>query len=316
MWVRAPHLCQTKTRDMRNVLSLFDGMSCGQIALQELGLSFDTYYASEINKHAISQTRLNFPSTVQLGDVTKWHEWDIDWRTVDLILAGSPCQGFSKCGDGRAFDDPRSRLFYTFVDILNHAKTFNSNVKFLLENVEMPLEHLSEITRCVNVYPIKINSGLVSAQNRARHYWTNFKTAFDSVLGIDYVNIPQPSERKLSQLDILEANVPDEYFIPEHKLKNATFHKSYVQWNEHGTKSNYQGQRAFFAHMKQGTLDTKGQAKVLLNGKVRKLTVKECARLQTIPDWYVWACTEPQAKEMLGNGWTVDVIKHILVYYE
>ena len=119
------------------VLSLFDGMSCGQIALKQLGIIPEKYYASEIDKHAIKQTQLNFPDTIQLGNVTKWKEWDIDWRSIDLILAGSPCQGFSFAGKQLAFDDPRSKLFFVFIDILNHIRSLNLDVLFLLENVNM-----------------------------------------------------------------------------------------------------------------------------------------------------------------------------------
>ena len=122
-----------KTMQKRmKVLSLFDGMSCGQIALKQLGIIPEAYYASEIDKHAIKQTQLNFPDTIQLGNVTKWKEWDIDWKSIDLVLAGSPCQGFSFAGKQLAFDDPRSKLFFVFIDILNHIRSLNPDVLFLL----------------------------------------------------------------------------------------------------------------------------------------------------------------------------------------
>src|ERR1035437_272209 len=120
-----------------NVLSLFDGMSCGQIALKELGIIPGKYYASEIDKYAIAQTQLNFPNTIQLGSVTEWKDWDIDFKSIDLLCAGSPCQGFSFAGKQLAFDDPRSKLFFVFIEILNHIKKLNPDVKFLLENVDM-----------------------------------------------------------------------------------------------------------------------------------------------------------------------------------
>lgn len=128
-----------------NVLSLFDGMSCGQIALNQLGIKVDEYYASEIDKWAIQVTQKNYPDTIQLGDITKWREWDIDWASIDLVYGGSPCQGFSFAGKQLAFDDPRSRLFFEFVDIVNHIKSLNPDVKFLLENVRMKKEYLDVI---------------------------------------------------------------------------------------------------------------------------------------------------------------------------
>ena len=106
-----------------NILSLFDGMSCGQIALERVGIDVDTYYAAEVDKYAITVTQANYPNTIQLGDVTKWKEWDIDWSSINLLIGGSPCQGFSFAGKQLAFDDPRSKLFFVYVDILNHIKS-------------------------------------------------------------------------------------------------------------------------------------------------------------------------------------------------
>ena len=133
-----------------NVLSLFDGMSCGQIALNRIGIKPANYYASEVDKHAIKVTQANYPDTIQLGDVTKSREWGIDWSSIDLLMGGSPCQGFSFAGKGLAFDDPRSKLFFVYVDILNHIKSVNPNVKFLLENVKMKKEHMDVITHLAN----------------------------------------------------------------------------------------------------------------------------------------------------------------------
>ncbi len=154
------------------VLSLFDGMGCLGIALKDIGYEFE-YYTSEIDKHAMAQSKLNFPDSIQLGDVTKWRDWDIDWSKIDLIGAGSPCQGFSFAGKQLAFDDPRSALFFVFVEILEHCRKHNPNVKFLLENVKMKKEHELVITKYMGVAPITINAALVSAQNRVRLFWTN-----------------------------------------------------------------------------------------------------------------------------------------------
>ena len=176
---------------MLNVLSLFDGMSCGQIALSKSNIKVGTYYASEIDKPAMSISKKNYPNTVYLGDVTRWREWDIDWASIGLLMGGSPCQGFSFAGKQLAFDDPRSVLFFVFVDILNHIKSVNPDVKFLLENVRMKREFLDVITEHLGVEPVFINSALVSAQNRRRYYWANW-------------SFGQPEDRGIMIKDILE----------------------------------------------------------------------------------------------------------------
>ena len=145
-----------------NVLSLFDGVSCGQIALERAGIKVDNYYASEIDKHAITVTQNNYPNTIQLGDVQKWHEWELP--KIDLLIGGSPCQGFSFAGKQLNFNDPRSKLFFEFVDVLKYYKP----KYFLFENVKMKQEYQDVITEHLGVEPIEINSSLVSAQNRIR----------------------------------------------------------------------------------------------------------------------------------------------------
>ena len=160
---------------IKNVLSLFDGMSCGRIALDRAGIEIDNYYACELDKHAIQVTQANWPETVQLGDVTKWLEWDVDWGSIDLLIGGSPCQGFSFAGKQLAFDDPRSALFFEYVNILRFLKAINPNIKFMLENVKMKKDHLDVISKYLGVEPVFINSSLVSAQNRQRYYWANWE---------------------------------------------------------------------------------------------------------------------------------------------
>lgn len=150
-----------------NVLSLFDGMSCGQLALQRAGIKVDRYFASEIDKYAIQVTQKNFPDTIQLGDVTEVSS--VDLPEIDLLIGGSPCQGFSFAGKQLNFDDPRSKLFFEFVRLLKELKPSY----FLLENVKMKKEYQDIITEHLGVEPIEINSNLVSAQNRRRLYWTN-----------------------------------------------------------------------------------------------------------------------------------------------
>jgi len=150
-----------------NVLSLFDGMSCGQIALNRAGIPYDKYYASEIDKHAIKVTQHNYPDTIQLGSVIDIKGQDLP--KIDLLIGGSPCQGFSFAGKQLNFDDPRSKLFFEFVRLLKECKP----KYFLLENVKMKKEYQDVITEHLGVEPIEINSNLLSAQNRKRLYWTN-----------------------------------------------------------------------------------------------------------------------------------------------
>jgi len=179
-----------------NVLSLFDGMSCGQIALNRIGVKVKNYHASEIDKYAIKVTQANYPETIQLGDVTRWRDWDINWSSIDLLIGGSPCQGFSFAGKQLAFDDPRSKLFFVYVDILNHIRAKNPKVKFLLENVKMKKEYLTIISEQLGVEPVFINSALVSAQNRQRYYWCNW-------------DVSQPEDRGIVLADILEGDHVD-----------------------------------------------------------------------------------------------------------
>ncbi|MCK4609436.1 MAG: DNA (cytosine-5-)-methyltransferase [Gammaproteobacteria bacterium] len=189
-----------------NVLSLFDGISCGQQALKELGIPVDKYYASEIDKHAIAITQYQHPDTIQLGDIENWEHWgycncaehqhsnDFDWSKIDLIQGGSPCQGFSFAGKQLNFDDPRSKLFFKFVDILNNVRKYNPDVKFLLENVRMRQEYQDIISEALGVQPVLINSALVSAQNRQRLYWTNIG------------EIDQPDDKGILLKDVLESD--------------------------------------------------------------------------------------------------------------
>lgn len=172
------------------ILSLFDGISCGRVALERAGIKVDKYYASEIDKHATTVSQSNYPDIIRMGDITQWQTWDIDWSSIDLILAGSPCQGFSFAGKQLAFEDPRSKLFFVFVEILNHIKKLNPNVKFLLENVRMKKEYISMINDYLSVEPILINSALVSAQDRRRLYWCNWP-------------VTQPADKGILLKDIL-----------------------------------------------------------------------------------------------------------------
>jgi DNA-cytosine methyltransferase len=177
------------------VLSLFDGISGAQLALEELEIEVDAYYASEIDKYAIAITQFNHPDTIQLGDITKWQEWDIPFGEIDLVIGGSPCTQLSRAGNGRGLEGSDSRLFYDFVDILEHVKELNPDVYFLLENVKMKQEWQDEMTEIMGVEPILIDSALVSAQRRERLYWTNIP------------NVTQPEDRGIELVDVLYPNV-------------------------------------------------------------------------------------------------------------
>jgi DNA (cytosine-5)-methyltransferase 3A len=185
-----------------NVLSLFDGMSCGRIALDRLGIKVDNYYSSEIDKYAMKVSEANYPDIIQIGDVTKINYEELP--QIDLIMGGSPCQGFSFAGKQLAFDDPRSALFFCFWRAVKHLKP----KYFLLENVRMKKEYLDVISEYMGVKPIMINSALVSAQNRVRYYWTNIP------------GIEQPEERGIVLRDILETNASNEYLAGENLQKN------------------------------------------------------------------------------------------------
>ena len=263
------------------VLSLFDGMSCGQIALNRTGISYGKYYASEIDKHAIKVTQHNYPDTIQLGSVTEIKCTDLP--QVDLLIGGSPCQGFSFAGKGLNFDDPRSKLFFEFVRLLKEC-----NPKwFLLENVKMKKEFQDIISEQLGVKPILINSSLVSAQNRERLYWTNIP-----IQGL-------PNDKGLFLKDIIEIGAGK-------KLSEQTAQRP-------RTLRNYrsENQKAFcmLATMWKGS-QSNGMTVIDDNG-LRNITPLECERLQTVPDNYTNVVADTNRYTMLGNGWNVDTISHI-----
>jgi DNA (cytosine-5)-methyltransferase 3A len=185
-----------------NVLSLFNGMNTGRQALENVGIKVNKYYSSEIKPYAIELTQHHFPDTIQVGDVTKWREWDIDWKSIDLVLSGSPCQDLSAAGKRAGINGKKSSLFFTFVDIFNYIKELNPNVLFLQENVGSASKlDVGIMSRALGVYPVRINSSLVTAQLRDRYYWSNIKTKetmFDTV-----TDIPQPKDRGIMFKDII-----------------------------------------------------------------------------------------------------------------
>jgi DNA-cytosine methyltransferase len=389
-----------------NVLSCFDGMSCGQIALNRIGIKPVKYYAAEIDKHAIQVTQHNYPGTIQLGSVLDWKGWGIDWASIDLVTGGFPCQAWSVAGKGLGDKDPRGALFWTFLDIIKNVMLHNSNAKFLMENVKMKKEFEKYITHHTEqalgtVHKTLINSALVSAQSRQRYYWTNFA-------------VTQPADRGIILADILESEVSDIFITPtpinhdggnqlnpDYKSQANTIHSvdskspticagthgyalGYVPMLQpckpreydvnaqlhHAADAtdtkivNYYSSRVYAETGKAPTLRAAGHTPKILCGAIRgryivdgkrqdhkmktaglteqrlevrqdgktntlttvqkdnvvvysdlcyrKLTPVECERLQTVPDNFTDCVSNTQRYKMIGNGWTVDVIAHIL----
>jgi DNA (cytosine-5)-methyltransferase 3A len=191
-----------------NVLSLFNGMNTGRQALENVGIKVNKYYSSEIKPYAIELTQHHFPDTIQVGDVTKWREWDIDWKSIDLVLSGSPCQDLSAAGKRAGINGSKSNLFFVFVDILEYIKSLNPKVLFLQENVgSARKEDVGIMSRALGVYPVRINSSLVTAQLRDRYYWSNIKTKQDGMFGDIITDIPQPKDRKIMFKDIITSGI-------------------------------------------------------------------------------------------------------------
>jgi site-specific DNA-cytosine methylase len=268
-----------------NVLSLFDGMSCGQIALQKAGIKHGNYFSSEIDRYAIQIVQKNYPNTIQLGDITKWREWNLP--QIDLIIGGSPCQGFSAAGKGLNFDDPRSKLFFEFVNILE----FYSPKFFLLENVKMRKWQEDIITTYLKVKPIEINSSLVSAQLRKRLYWTNIP------------KIVQPYNKHIMIEDILEKDA-----------MTPVLHNLYGGFKETKPRIFYCKSPTIRTPAGGGHIPSVTLIDYDKEPPYRKLTPLECERLQTVSDGYTEGVSNTQRYKMLGNGWTVDVIAHIFSF--
>lgn len=295
-----------------NVLSLFDGMSCGMIALERAGVEVDNYFASEIDKHAIKVSQKNYPGIIQVGDVTQIDVSKLP--KIDLLIGGSPCQGFSLAGKQIAFDDPRSMLYFEYERILKELQAINPNIKFLLENVKMKQEFKDVITSRLGVEPVAINSKVVSTQSRGREYWTNieFTLPEDRCIKVEDIldnytgNTVSNTEVKL-QLDVL--------------LQTSKYSKNY-SWcydstgrilvtRPDGLKIQRIGRIAFGQH--QTEIVTCFTTPYVFDGEtIRKVTPSECEKLQTVPVGYTSCVSDSQRYKMLGNGWTVDVIAHIL----
>ena len=362
---------------IRTQLSLCDGISGGQMAGDRIGLHADTYIASEIDPYAIKITQKNYPDTIQVGDMTEWRSWDIDWSQVDLVTAGFPCQAWSVAGQQQGDRDPRGQLFWVVLDIMQHVLEHNPNAKYLMENVRMSNAFEEYITyhteqALPNVNKYLINSALVSAQNRKRFYWTNIE------------GIQQPEDKGIVLKDVLEDGLTDRtksHCLDANYFKGGNL-KSYFEKHRrqlvfsddqmcHVGDADLKGhgyvRRVYAAEGKAPSLCASSggnlEPKVLVKGgrmvgrrldangtrkdydttipikqmievreddktnclttvtkdsilienlSWRKLTPLECERLQTVPDGYTEGVSNTQRYKMLGNGWTVDVIAHIL----
>lgn len=327
---------------MINVFSACDGISCGQKALENLGIKINKYYASEIDKHAIKITQKNYPNTIQLGDIREIDTSKLD--RIDLLLGGTPCQDLSIAGSRKGLNGSRSCLFFEYVRLLKELKP----KYFLFENVaSMKSTDKDIISEYLGVEPILINSALVSAQNRKRLYWTNIP------------NVTQPEDKGILLKDILESGLASQnksYALTETYYKDAfsDMVKKHTRTmiaepvilqlahgsNKGGIKkdkaptspirlghlqglSNAQANRVYSIEGKSVCLNANGGGGGAKTGLykidlpdgtyyIRKLTPIECERLQTLPDNYTEGVSDSQRYKMLGNGWTVDVITHIL----
>ena len=283
------------------VLSLFDGISCGRVALERAGIPIEVYYASEIDKYAIQIAQKNYPDTVQLGDVTQLDGTQFKGK-VDLLIGGSPCQSLSIVqSKTRENLDGKSRLFFEYVRVLKEAQP----KWFLLENVaSMKAECKDVISEYLGVKPILINSNCFSAQDRPRLYWTNIP-----------VDIRSLKESNLCLRDIMEPNVDEKYYY-DYPLYDVDMSKQVCAHMDF--KNSEMHKRIFNPAFKCHTLTACGgghhQKKVLDNGRARKLTPLEYERLQTLPDNYTEGVSDNRRYTALGNGWTVDVISYIFSY--
>ena len=335
-----------------NVLSLFNGLSCGMMALDELGVNVGKYYSAEIDKYANQAAQALYPNTIQLGDVTKWREWGIDWASIDLVTGGFPCQAWSMAGKQLGDKDERGMLFWTMLDIMKHVKYHNPKADFLIENVKMKKEFEEYITLHTenalgHVHKVLINSALVSAQNRNRYYWTSFKVEQPEDKGIllkDIIELAANGKYKLSDSCVSKINRYNnaDKMLGEqdkslclvagyHKLgRDNTYIKclsegemAYMMRSESTKEYRPRILRAKGLDEKSNTMTQsmhKGVPHGVINhhgDKYRKLTPRECMRLQTVPEHHIdtllsAGISNTQLYKMTGNGWTVEVIKHVL----
>lgn len=286
-----------------NVLSLFDGMSCGQIALNRAGIKYDNYYASEIKKHAIKVTQHNYPKTIQLGDVTKIKSEDLP--QIDLLIGGSPCQDFSQANKERkGLQGTKSSLFFEYVRLLKELKP----KYFLLENVVMDDYSYQFISETLGTYPVNINSSLVSAQLRQRSYWTNIGAERFDLFGNRYCMIPQPKDKKIKLQDILENGYT--FRIKSGCILARDAKSYYFGYNNKELIYLKKRLKKFICPIVY--LDEK----CIIDDGYRFYTQIEFERLQTIPEGYTAIVDYKKSIDLIGDGWTVDVIAHIFSFIE
>lgn len=280
-----------------NVVSLFNGMNTGRQALENVGVKVNKYYSSEIKPYAIELTQHHFPDTIQVGDVTKWKDWNIDWKSIDLILSGSPCQDLSAAGKRAGINGSRSSLFFVFVEILEHIKKLNPKILFLQENVGSASKlDVGIMSRALGVYPVRINSKLVTAQLRDRYYWSNIKTKetmFDIV-----TDIPQPKDLGIMFKDIITGGRVD---TDKHTCLNT------------GSGATEKASQRYLKHRNETT----GMLTLIQENEiVRTVNKIEMCRLQGFPDDYCDILTTAKAGSLLGDGWTLPIIEHIFNFIE
>ncbi len=309
-----------------NVLSLFDGLSGGQIALNRAGIKYNNYYASEVDKYAIQVTQKNYPNTIQIGDVKKVNIFNVP--DIDLLIGGSPCQGFSFAGKQLNFEDERSKLFFEFVRILKEL----APKYFLLENVKMKKEYQDVISNLLGVEPVNINSNLASAQNRNRFYWSNIP------------GIEQPKDKNIYLKDIMHEKTNDYIKVSKKGRYKKYRDKSSCLTGGGNSDGNHSDmdligirknncvqigealginghdylKRVYADYGKSPTVTTitggNQYSKVAVSDfEWRRLSCLECERLQTLPDNYTdVGISDTQKYKAIGNGFTIDVIAHIL----
>ncbi|EOR9073944.1 DNA cytosine methyltransferase [Escherichia coli] len=276
------------------VLSLFNGMSVGYIALQNAGIAVDKYYSSEIDKFAIAESQANFPDIIQLGDVTKWKEWDIEWDKIDLLMGGFPCQAWSVAGKQGGLTDIRGQLFLVMVDIFNHIKSLNPNLKFLFENVKMKEDFKEYINGILQLTPVLINSQHYTPHFRQRYYWYSTDKLF----------IPPAISKAPKLQDILD----DGWYTD--RTASYCIDANYFKGGDPNQYFNKSRRQIVFKDpdINRNFLIEKGKRNV----DYRHLTVQECCILQGVDVNYFKVSSNTQAYKMLGNGWTAPVIEHLL----
>ena len=328
-----------------NVVSLFNGMGTGLEALINVGIKVDKYYSSEIKPFAIELVKHHHPEVIQVGDVTKWEDWDIDWSKIDLLLSGSPCQDLSIAGNRAGINGNKSSLFWVFIEILNHIKSLNPNVLFLQENVgSAPKKDVGIMSRAMGVYPVRINSKLVTAQLRDRYYWSNIRTKSDGLFGDIVTDIPQPEDRKIMYEDIIVDGFTNKdksqaLLMSEAKTFGYNNIVKFTKLIERRIEKNKQLPNFVFVDIKKARAilesdgnNYKNKKKLLIRyidggfGNVvfkifnnetiliRPNTKIELCRLQGFPDDYCDILSRNKAASLLGDGWTLPIITHIFKY--